>query len=284
METDLELARAFMESHPEKAAMSLEQVPVENVTALLSEAPVEIAARVIVHMAPYFGVECLKSLPVEFAGEVFGLMPRDHSALVLRRMRPEDRKRLLDAAPPSVSSGLGLLLRFPEYTAGALMDPDVLSLPSDISVGDALNRVRHSGARIFYYVYIIDRERRLTGVINLRELIEASEVKLLEDVMHVHVARLSVHADLIAIRAHPGWLEYHALPVVDNHAMLVGVLRYRTLRAAVPDIGPLVASSPLGASLALGELYWSTLGHLLQTVWPAANPTDAKKSEEADER
>jgi Mg/Co/Ni transporter MgtE len=197
-------------------------------------------------------------------------------------MRAEDQKRFLNAAPPAASSGLALLLRFPEHTAGALMDPEVLSLPKDITVADALDRVRYSGARIFYYVYVIDRERRLAGVANLRELIEAHEDKLLEEVMHVHVTRLSVHADFIAMRAHPGWLEYYALPVIDDHGVLVGVLRYRTLRATAPADVASLAGSPLAASLALGELYWSTLGQLLQTVWPAANPRSPEKREESD--
>jgi magnesium transporter len=272
-----------MESHPDQAALSLERMPPEEAAALLVETPVSIAAGVVVRMASYFGVACLRALPQEFAGEVIGVMPRDHSALFLRRMSPDDRRRLLDAAPPAVSRGLSLLLRFPEDTAGALMDPEVLSLPDDLGVGEAVERIRRSGARIFYYLYVVNRDRKLAGVINLRELIEAPEDALLDSVMHRHVARLSVHSDLVAMQAHPGWREYHALPVVDDGGVLLGVMRFKTLRAAGNEDAAAVAQDPMAASLALGELYWSTLGQLLQTLWPAVKP-NGEESEESHGR
>jgi magnesium transporter len=284
METHLELARAFIESYPDEAALSMEQMAAEDVTALLSEIPVDIAARAIVRMASHQAVECLRSLPLPVAGAVLGVMPRDHGALVLRRMRPEDRAGLLKAAPATAAPGIAVLLRFPENSAGALMDPEVLALPKDVGVGEAFERVRRSEGRIFYYVYIVDRERKLVGVANLRELIEADENKLLEDIMRAPVARLPVHADFITMRAHPAWREYHALPVVDDHGVLVGVLRYKTLRAEAGEdsrIAP--GSDSLDTSLALGELYWSTLGQLLQTMWPAASSGTAN-SEESDGR
>jgi magnesium transporter len=285
MQTDLELARAFMESHPEEAALSMERMPHDDAAALLREVPVDTAAGVIVRMVPEPAVECLLRLRADLAGELLAAMPRDHSALVLRRMRVEDRDRLLKAAPESVSSALGLLLRFPENTAGALMDPAVLSLPQEITVGEALDYVRRPRTRISYYVYILDRDRKLAGVLNLRELVEAAEDKLLEDIMHRHVVRLPVNADPIAMRAHPGWLDYYALPVVDKKGVLVGLLRYKIFRAAFPeDTRVAGAPDPLAASLEIGELYWSTLGQLLQTIWPAARPNTTRKSEEPDGR
>jgi magnesium transporter len=285
MENDLELARVFMESHPDAAALSMEQLPGEDVTALLSEVPPEIAAAVLVRMAPYFAVACLVSLPVEFAAKLLGIMPRDHSALVLRRMRAGERNRLLDAAPARVATTLAVLLRFPENTAGALMDPEVVALPQDVGAGEALDRVRNSGARIFYYIYVVDRARKLAGVVNLRELIEASEDKLLEEIMQRQVSRLTVHADLIEMRAHPGWREFYALPVVDDQGMLAGVLRYKTLRANVPDdtLAPRAANS-FAAGIELGELYWNTMGQLLQTMWPQTELDNTPKPEKTDGR
>jgi magnesium transporter len=284
METGIELALAFMESHPEEAALTMERMPLEDAHALLHETPLPVAASVIVRMAPPFAVECLLYLPIRFAGELLAAMPRDHSALVLRRMRNETRDRLLDAAPARTSAALSVLLRFPEGTAGALMDPEVLSLPQDITAGAALDYVRRPRTRISYYIYIVDRSRRLAGVINLRELVESSEDKLLGEVMHSPVLRLYVHADPIAMRAHPGWLDYYALPVVDAQGMLVGLLRYKTLRAAYPDVTVAGAPDPLAASLALGELFWSTLGQFLQAIWPAASPVKTTDSEEPDGR
>jgi len=267
MTTELELARAFMESHPEEAAASMEKLGVKAASALLAELGARTAAQVITRMQPHFGAECLRHVPDDCAGELLEIVPRDHSTLLLRRIPHEAQETLLGAAAPQVASGLALLLQFPENTAGALMDPDVLCLPSDVAVADALEHVRHSGARIAYYLYVIDRESRLLGVINLRELIEASEDMRLEDVLHPHVEQLSVHDDPVSMMAHPGWLDYYALPVVNDQGALVGILRYKTLRAVAAANSAPQSQNPFDVSLALGELYWSTLGSLMQAMW-----------------
>lgn len=285
MQPELDLALAFMESHPEEAAQSLERLPVEEASEILAGVPSETAAHVITRMQPYIGAQCLSGLPSTVAGELLAVLPRDHSALLLRRMDEANRENLLRAAPAPVSAGLSLLLRHPVNTAGALMNPQVLSLPRDITAGEALERVRRPGERIAYYIYVIDREGKLTGVINLRELIEAPEHKTLEEVMHVHVERLSVHADSVTMLASSGWLDYYALPVVDDHNVLVGMLRYKTLRAVcASDSERAGVLNPLDAGLALGELYWSTLGELLQTLWRPAPTPVAPPSEKPHER
>ena len=89
MTTELELARAFMESHPEEAAASMEKLGAESARALLGELDARTVALVITRMQPHAGAECLRHLPVALGGELLETMPRDHSALLLRRMRQD---------------------------------------------------------------------------------------------------------------------------------------------------------------------------------------------------
>jgi hypothetical protein len=87
------------------------------------------------------------------------------------------------------------------------------------------------------------------------------------------------------MRAHIGWREFYALPVVDDQGMLAGVLRYKTLRANVPDdtLAPRAANS-FAAGIELGELYWNTMGQLLQTMWPQTELDNTPKPEKTDGR
>jgi magnesium transporter len=281
MATELELVRTFIDEHVDEAALTLERMPMEDARALLAEIPPATTGAVISRMAPHWGTECVKGMPVELAGEVLGAMALDVAAILLRRLQPGTRGSLLEAVPHSVADNLRLLLRYPENTAGAFMDPGVLALPADIDLGEALDRVRHSGSRVYYYVYVVGRGGSLIGVLNLREMMTASPETPIGHVMHRNVARLSVYADRIAIRAHPGWREYHGLPVVDDAGRLVGVVRYKTVRDVEEEF-PSERHDPFGAGLALGEVYWSTLGHLIQALWPPA-PTKSE-SEETDAR
>jgi Mg/Co/Ni transporter MgtE len=279
MSTEIRLARTFMHHHAEESALALERMPLADVIVLLSALPPETSAGVISRMTPYFGVECLRTVPVEFAGELLGTIPREIAAILLRRLPRSERGRLIDAAPAKVSSVLRVLLRFPENTAGALMDPEVMAMPGDIKVGEVFERVKNSGIRVSYYVYIVDREGRLTGVMNLREIIAAKPDTPVGQIMHRGVATLHVRSDMLAIQAHPGWRWYQALPVVDDAGLLVGVLRYKTIRPAEEEVRD---TNPFAAGLALGELYWSTIGELLQVFWSASPSKTGLESEDAD--
>jgi magnesium transporter len=240
--------------------------------------PEHTAGRALSRMSPHFGAECLKGLPSASAGGALETMPLDAAAALLRRLPKDERHRILEAAPPQAAAALSLLLRFPENTAGSLMDPGVLSVPEDITAEETLHRVRFSGARVSYYVYVIDRAGALGGVLSLRELMAGEPDLPISALMHREVARVSVHADRIAIRAHPGWLDYYALPVVDDANRLVGVLRYKTIRA-LEDALPTANRDPIAIGLALGEVYWSTMSQLVQSLWPGG-PERPTPSEE----
>ena len=79
---------------------------------------------------------------------------------------------------------------------------------------------------------------------------------LVSTVMHMKVERLSAELGLNAILDHSGWIEYHAMPVVDNKDTLIGVIRYKTIRQIKVDSEKVhQPHHALAASVALGELY-----------------------------
>jgi len=177
---------------------------------------------------------------------------------------------------------LNLLLRYPEGTAGALMDPRALALPQDIPVGEALARVRHAARDVLYYLYVVDRAQVLVGVLNLRELMLAPRKAEVASVMRPHVARLSARADRASILAHPGWREFHALPVVDDAGLFLGVIRYETVRRLEEDRGSAGQSAnALTTVLTLGELCWRGMSLVLADL--ASGVAPAKSTDRAGE-
>ncbi|HEX4997749.1 MAG TPA: CBS domain-containing protein [Terriglobia bacterium] len=267
-----EMARAFIESHPDEAAAEMERMPLVDAAALLEDLPHELASGITARLSTLFAAECLRRLPAGVAGELLAEIPRDSGAALLRRLPADDRDRLLTVMPRNASSALARLTRFPEGTAGALMDPEVLAVPVDTPVYSALDQVRVSGARVLYYVYVVDRNNHLVGVVNLRELMSAGANSALGDVMRPHVERISVYADRVGALAHPAWRTFYALPVVDDTGLLVGVLRHKRLYASEDEAA---ADSPnlLAVGISLGEMYWSVAAQLLESLWPAARRT-----------
>ena len=157
---------------------------------------------------------------------------------IIDKMSPDDRARLFDELPAKVVRQLleqlsldereatALLLGYKEGTAGRIMTTEYLSVKEGLTISQAIERVRvfASAAETIYYLYVTDRERRLTGTLSFRDLVIAQPEQTLgeimtRDVVFVHtdtdqeeVARIIQDYDLVAV------------PVVDTEQRLVGIV------------------------------------------------------------
>jgi magnesium transporter len=119
-------------------------------------------------------------------------------------------------------------LQYPEKSAGSLVTTDYASLPADITVADALERLRHQAPsrETIYYVYIVDEQRHLLGFLSLRKLIMAKPNVRLSDIMLREVNALHVE-DTREYAANEILRNgYIAMPVVDKDDKLVGIITY----------------------------------------------------------
>jgi predicted transcriptional regulator len=95
-----------------------------------------------------------------------------------------------------------------------------------------------------YYVYVIDRDSKLEGVVTLRQLLIDISDHLVGTIMESQITTLSAEANLEEILKHPEWGRFHTLPVVDRWGTFFGALRYRMLRRIEKDVG---GKAPLGS-------------------------------------
>lgn len=266
MATDLDLCATFIAAHPAEAAQVLERQRAADVARLLEELKPEAAADVLGRMVATPAAEILVQLPPAAASAVARRMPPDSGATLLRRIDEPARSALLESLRPEDANPLRALLAQREGTAGALMDPRALALPDDVTVGEGLARVRRAARDMLSYLYVVDREGRLAGVLSVRELILARPSERLAAVMHSPVAAVRASAGHGGILTHPGWRDFHALPVIDEHMVFQGAIRYRTLRRLLDAEGERPAEAAVATTVALGELYWLGLTSLLQGV------------------
>jgi magnesium transporter len=283
MTSEDSLARAFLEKHPYEAGVVLERLTPAQIAELLRDMPPEIAAGVLEQITSSSGAACLLALPIDCAAATIDALSLDAAARSLRCLVAGDRARLLSAATEPRATALQRLLTYPVGTAGSLMDPQVLALPEAIRAGDALERVQRTAQHTFYYLYVVSAEQRLVGVMNLRELMLASPRDHLSTVMHKRVESLPASATLAAILLHPGWREFHALPVTDAQKTFLGAIRYKTLKRLEQESArQRPPDESLTALLSLGELCWIGFGGMLAglaaTIFPQALP--GKRTEE----
>jgi magnesium transporter len=266
MRADLGLATRFAADHPEEAAAALEQLSFADAAALLADLDPPDAAQLVARISAALAVDCLKTMPDRLVASLLGELPLDLAVHILMRASEDTRRVWLAELPEQRAEFLRRKLRYPPGTAGALVDPLVLALPEDLSVADAQKQLRRSAERAYYYVYVVDRDQRLVGALDLRELLLADTKETLGAVMHRNVERLPAHADLATVAGHAGWHDVDALPVVDAAGVFFGIIRHRTMRqlsasGAGDEVRPVMQTL-----VSLGELYWTGLSAFLTGV------------------
>jgi magnesium transporter len=279
-----ELSARFAESHPEDAARVLERAAPAETATFLAVLPTPSATSVVRHMNVSLAAAALSALEVSRAAGIIEELPLSHAASVLRQLGLAKAELLLESVAEKVAKPLTGVLRFRAGTAGAIADPQVLTLPSDINVGDAQKHLRRLAGDVAYNVYVTDRDHRLVGVVTVRELLLARPKQTLESIMKRQPTRLVADADLAVVAANPGWLQFDMLPVVDKTGLFTGVIRHRTLR----QLGQTRAEGPgpvdvINVAMSIADMYWTSLSILAaglattRTVQQEAGPHGGRR-------
>ncbi len=248
------LANALIERHPEHAADKLEQVDPEESAALLVRADPGSSARVLRQLSPGRAADIVEALPAATAAALLDTLALDDVARLLRTLDATVAEPVLERIGERRARMLRIGMRYPERTAGALMDPAVLALPVSLTARAALARAREEPENAHYNVYVIDTDQRLVGALTLRELFLARTDARLDELMVRDPLCVRDDADRATVVSHPGWRSVHALPVVDTAGRFVGALRYRRLRE-LEEALLRRGRADVSAAAALGDLF-----------------------------
>jgi magnesium transporter len=255
MSAELLLVRAYAARHPEEVARFIERLPPEQAAEVLGALELESVAHVLSRTVPLVAAAAVSRLEAKPGGEILEACHPTVAADVLFRMDRATRARLLDAVSPALAEALKRMTEFGPRRAGGRLDPRAPALPETLSVAAVLERLRAYPAGVMHYVYAIDPERRLTGVVNMRELMLARPEAPLGTIVTRDPEVLYAQDPLEVIARHAGWKRNHALPVIDRDRRFLGALRYSTFRAIETELGQ-AASGPSAdqTASALAEL------------------------------
>ncbi|MGB5056504.1 MAG: CBS domain-containing protein [Nitrospirales bacterium] len=244
MELEHRLTLGYLQAHPVEAARHLESLDPHEAASLLEALPGEEIAGVLEHCLPVSTAKIIEELSKDLGAGVLGAMNATSAIGVLRQFEEPVRQDVLDRLDNPMGATLRRALRYSANTAGSLADPQVFTLPPDIAVEEAIDRIRTYGQKAMYYVYVIDRDSKLEGVLTLRQLLIDRSDHLVGTLMETQIITLSAEANLEEILKHSEWSRFHTLPVVDRWGTFFGALRYRMLRRIEKDVG---GKAPLGS-------------------------------------
>ncbi|MDH4060287.1 MAG: CBS domain-containing protein [Aquincola sp.] len=262
-ELDRSLSLAFMRTHPTQAAGVLEGLPPAEAAALFERVPARLGGTVLAAMLPRRAARCVEPLGDERLLELLTAMGTQPMVALLRHLPPAHRQRLANGLPTTAALATSLLLGYTEETVGAWADPDVVLLPADTRVVDALARMREAPA-VHPLVFVAGADRRLVGLVPLTSLLQAPGGGTLASLMQRPAAVLAAYAPLAAAPDHPGWALSSTLPVVEHGDRLVGVMTRDALARAVRHVSPPTVAAPTTVPAMLGLGYFQALTGLLQ--------------------
>jgi magnesium transporter len=229
------LARALAESSPEGAARTLERLDAAAAAGVLAALPADLAARVVRGFAPHSAAAILGKLTPEQTRSLLEAMTPRQAVEVLHHVDPERREVMVQGLPEEAAKSLRQLLSYPAETAAGMMEPQVVSIPDDVTVQEAISLIRRAPRQSVHYLYVTDRERKLVGILGTRDLLLASPRDAVKSIMMPDVAHVPATMDREEVANLMRVKRYVALPVIDGEGHLLGVVRHDEVLEAAQD-------------------------------------------------
>jgi magnesium transporter len=240
------LRARYLERHPAEAARLVEAAP--ELMEAIANLPASSLAAFFDRVDPASVADLFLALPEPKQAPLLESLSIRASLTLLRSLEGDDRVALLDRLPKSLGRELRDLLEFPYGTAGAYMDRPIAQVRTDMTVTEALERLRRSGHRRSRSLYVVDEDHRLAGRVDLQDMaLSDRETRLSAMLNPVEgVANLTTpREELVAIFDET---RVDSIPVIDPEGQLIGVVRSASLFRAVEDEASVNIQTMVGAS------------------------------------
>ena len=185
----------------------------------------EKAAEVLSEIDPEDAAKILQELPIDQITDLFQAMPPDDVAAIVDLFPDDMKTSILEAMEDEPSEDVMELLHYEEETAGRIMSPNFYALNENTNVSDAILAMQLEGdVESAFYLYIIDDDNHLVGIVSLRHLMFSRPNTQLKQIMTRDI--ISVHPETDQEKVARNVADYNlvAIPVVDSENTLVGVV------------------------------------------------------------
>lgn len=170
--------------------------------------------------------DIFKEMDARYAADILAYMFTDDAVDVLNELNKDQVASYLTIMDKESAKQIKDLLHYEEYTAGSIMTTEYVAIPMNSTVRSAMNILRNAApnAETIYYVFVVDEDRRLSGIVTLRDLIIADEDTLIESIMNDRVVSVQVSEDQEEVARMIKDYDFLALPVVDFQNHLLGII------------------------------------------------------------
>ena len=245
---------------PADLSLILEEFP-SKIGTLFRLLPKDLAAECFVEMETDYQETLLSSFTDNELKEVMQELYIDDTVDIIEEMPANVVKRILRNADSETRKTINEILKYPDDSAGSIMTTEYVSLDEDITVEDALKRIRRTGVdkETIYTCYVTRPDRTLLGYVTAKTLLLSDDEMIIADIMDTNVIYAHTNEDKEVVAKEMSKYDLLALPVVDRENRLVGIITVddaidvieeeatediEKMAAIIPSDKPYLATSP----------------------------------------
>ncbi len=241
------------EMNPVDIAGILEEMPQENLLLIYRLLPKELAAEAFAEMDNNLQEILIQAFSDQELQEVLDELYLDDTVDMIEEMPANVVKRILQQTKPAVRKKINEILHYPEDSAGSIMTIEYVDLKKSMTVDEAFSRIRKTGVdkETIYTCYVTNSDRKLEGLVTVKDLLLAPKSSVIGDIMQTHVIAASTLDDKEQVANQLQKYDFLALPVVDQESRLVGIVTFDDAMDVLQqenteDIEKMAAITPTG--------------------------------------
>jgi magnesium transporter len=233
----LPLVQKFFEHDPGAAIGILEGMPEEDAAEVLKSLPLALAVRVMKALQVSYAAMLLRNADDLFIGAITAQLEPQLAASILMHLPSEARERMAKQISGKLKDQIRELLEYPEGSIGRTMTTDFITLKKHRRAKEAIEKIRSLAKRGFpsSYVYVVDDDSRLVGVLNMRALMLADPDAIVEDVSSKDLFTLHCFTDRQDAANELAKRKFFAVPVVDSENRILGLVKAERMILGVQD-------------------------------------------------
>lgn len=174
----------------------------------------------------------------------------DDAVTLIEEMPANVVKRILVNTDEETRKMINQILQYPKDSAGSIMTIEYVNLKKDMTVGEAITRIRKTGVdkETIYTCYVTDN-RKLIGLVSVKDLLTSDDTCMINEIMETNIIYADTHEDKEAVAKLFSKYDFLALPIVDTEGRLVGIVTVDDALdvmqdEATEDISKMAAMSP----------------------------------------
>ncbi len=190
--------------------------------------PKELAAESFVEMESEEQESLIKGISDKELRQVMDELYVDDAVDIVEEMPANVVQRILAQADPEMRKEINEILQYPEDSAGSVMTTEYVKLTPDMTVGDAILRIRRTGVdkETIYTCYVL-QNRLLVGTVSVKSLLLApSDLQTIDSIMESNLITVTTHTDQEEVARMMSKYNLLAIPVVDSDNRMVGIVTF----------------------------------------------------------